>query len=141
MSNQEQQLILDMIDREAIRNIVAAYYDAIWRDDIDAVVQLFSSDGTIEVSNGLLGGRAPVGHEQLRGFYIEGAKLMSPRPFNHNHVVDLLGKGEATGRCYVELRSSIDFRWVAAVIYHDEYIEIGGKWKFRKRRATLQNVK
>jgi hypothetical protein len=142
MLNQEQQSIMEMVDREAIRNVVIAYCDAIWRDDIDAVVQLFSPDGTLEVSNGPLAGRAaPMGHEQLRSFFSDGTKLMSPRPFNHNHLVELLGRGEATGRCYVELRSSIDFGWVAAVIYQDDYIKIGDKWRLKRRRATLQNFK
>jgi hypothetical protein len=141
MLNPELQSVMDMVDREAIRNIVVAYYDAIWRNDIEAVVQLFSLDGTIEVSNGLLAGKAPVGHEQLRDFYTDGVKVMTPRPFGHNHVVELLDKSRATGRSYVELRSSIDFTWVAAVIYSDEYIKIGEKWKLQSRRAALQNVK
>ena len=132
--------IMEMVDREAIRNVIVAYYDAIWRDDTETVVQLFASDGVMEVSNGPLGGNAPMGHEQLRKFYTEGVKLMKPRPFGHNHVVHLCGNDIATGRSYVELRSSIDFSWVAAVVYEDEYIKVDGKWMIQKRRAKLQSV-
>ena len=62
---------MDMMEREAIRNMVMAYYDPIWRDDIEAVVQLFSPDGTMVVIDGPVGGSSPVGHEQLRGFYVK----------------------------------------------------------------------
>jgi hypothetical protein len=141
MLDQDEQSIMDMVDREAIRNVVIAYYDAIWRDDIETVVQLFAPDGTMSVVNGALGGNVPVGHEQLRDFYTKGVKIMTPRPFSHNHVVELFGKGQASGRSYVELRSSIDLSWVAAVIYEDEYIKIGRAWKLQSRRAALQNVK
>jgi hypothetical protein len=50
---------MDMMEREAIRNMVMAYYDPIWRDDIEAVVQLFSPDGTMVVIDGPVGGVLP----------------------------------------------------------------------------------
>jgi hypothetical protein len=132
--------IPDLMDREAIRDIVARYNDAIWRDDIDAVVDLFSEDGTIEVANGALAGNAPVGRKQLHDFYIAGMKKMTPRPFPHHHVVELQGGERATGRSYVELRSSVDYSWIGAVVYTDDYVKVGGTWKFRRRHARIQNV-
>jgi hypothetical protein len=140
MANTGEAQVSDLLDREAIRDIVARYYDAIWRDDIDAVVDLFAADGTMEVANGVLGGNAPVGRQQLQAFYRAGVKKMTPRPFGHNHVVELHGGGGATGRCYVELRSSIDYSWIGAVIYTDEYVKVGGTWKFRRRHAAMQNA-
>jgi ketosteroid isomerase-like protein len=140
MANTGEAQVSDLLDREAIRDIVARYYDAIWRDDIDAVVDLFAHDGTIEVANGVLGGNAPVGRQQLQAFYRAGVKKMTPRPFGHNHVVELQGGDRATGRCYVELRSSVDYSWIGAVIYTDEYVKVGGTWKFRRRHAAMQNA-
>jgi ketosteroid isomerase-like protein len=140
MSNPHERLVSDALDREAIRDIVVRYYDAIWRDDIDAVVQLFAADGTIEVPNGPLAGNAPVGHEQLHAFYVAGVRKMTPRPFGHNHVVDLHGDGRASGRSYVELRSSLDYSWLGAVIYVDEYVKVDGTWKIHRREARMQNL-
>jgi ketosteroid isomerase-like protein len=141
--NRDDQSIMDMVDREAIRNMVLAYFDAIWRDDIEALVQLFAPDGTMVVSGGpgSVEGSAPVGHEQLRDFYVNGVKLLKPRPFSHNHVVELLGEGRAMGRAYIEMRSSVDFEWVAAVVYSDEYVKIGDEWKIQVRRAAVQHFK
>jgi acyl-CoA synthetase (AMP-forming)/AMP-acid ligase II len=133
--------VSDLLDREAIREVITRYNDSIWRDDVAAVVDLFTDDGTIEVLNGPLGGRAPVGREQLRTFYVDGMKRMTPRPFAHNHVVELDGGGRATGRSYVELRSSVDYSWIGAVIYTDEYVKVDGVWKIRRRQASMQNTK
>jgi hypothetical protein len=140
MPNGQQQSILDSVNREAIRDVVNRYYDGIWRNDIDAVVGLFASDGTVKVTNGPMAVTPPVGYEELHRFYVAGVEKMTPRPFVHNHIVDLQGDDRATGRCYVELRSSIDYSWIAAVIYVDEYVKIDGTWKFQRREATQQNV-
>jgi hypothetical protein len=139
MLSAQEQSISDYLDRDAIRDIVDRYYDAIWRDDIDTVVSLFAHDGTMEVVNGPLVGTPPVGHEELHRFYVAGVKKMVPRPFGHNHVVDLHGEARASGRCYVELRSSVDYSWIGAVIYVDQYVKVEGLWKFLRRQATLQN--
>ena len=59
----------------------------------------------------------------------------SPRPYIHNHVVNLQGKTKATGRCYVELRSAArDMEWIGTGFYDDEYIKVGDQWKFASRR-------
>jgi hypothetical protein len=131
------QSTLEMLDREAIRDVVVRYYDAVWRDDVEAVVGLFADTGSIEVLNGPLAGQNVCGYEQLRVFYKAGIAKMSPRPFGHNHAVELLGEGRATGRSYVELRNSNDYSWVSAVIYKDEYVKVGASWKILKRRAEM----
>jgi ketosteroid isomerase-like protein len=132
--------VADMLDREEIRDIVVRYFDAIWRDDIDAVVGLFAEDGTIVVRNGPLAGQGPVGRQQLHEFYVAGIKKMTPRPFAHNHVVDLHGHDRATGRVYVELRSSVDYSWLGAVIYVDEYVKRRGRWMIHRREVHMQNM-
>ena len=132
------QSVLEMLDREAIRDLVVRYYDAVWADDIEAIVGLFAETGSIDVVNGPLGGQNVCGHEQLRAFYKAGISRMSPRPFGHNHLVELLGEGCAKGRSYVELRHSKDYSWISAVVYSDEYIKVGDGWKFLKRRAEMQ---
>jgi uncharacterized protein (TIGR02246 family) len=141
MGNAGEAQVSDLMDREAIRDIIVRYYDAIWRNDIDGVVDLFTEDGTIEVDNGPLGGNAPVGRKQLHAFYRAAVEKMTPRGFGHQHVVDLHGDGRATGRSYVELRSSVDYSWVGAVVYTDEYVKVGSTWKIRRRNPRMMNVK
>lgn len=132
------QATMDMLDRDAIRDLVVRYYDAVWRDDVDAIVGLFAEHGSISVANGPLAGQSVCGHEQLAAFYKAGIEKMSPRPFGHNHLVELADEIHARGRSYVELRNSKDYTWISAVIYNDEYIKVGGGWKFLKRHAEMQ---
>ena len=59
---------------------------------------------------------------------------LTPRPYIHNHVIDLQGNGRATGRCYVELRNlKKDMEWVGSGYYEDEYAKTGDEWKFKSR--------
>jgi hypothetical protein len=134
------QAARDMLERDAIRDLVVRYYDAVWRDDVETIVSLFADHGSIDVVNGPLAGQNVCGHEQLNTFYKAGISKMSPRPFGHNHLVELTGEGHATGRSYVELRHSGDYSWISAVIYNDEYLKVGDSWKFLKRRAEMQYV-
>jgi hypothetical protein len=61
----------------------------------------------------------------------------SPRPYIHNHVVNLQSKTKATGRCYVELRSAKrDMEWIGTGFYDDDYVKVGEQWKFASRRFT-----
>jgi hypothetical protein len=140
MAKLREAEVSNLLDRDAIRDIIARYNDAIWRDDIGAVVNLFAEDGIMEAANGPLAGKPAVGLEQLHAFYVAGVKRMTPRPFPHHHVIELQGGGRATGRCYVELRSSVDYSWIGAVVYNDEYLKVGDTWKIRRRNARLQNV-
>jgi|SRR5579864_2356289 len=134
------QATREMLDREAIRDLVVCYYDAVWRDDIETIVDLFVEHGSIEVLNGPLAGQDVCGHEQLRAFYKAGISKMSPRPFGHNHLVELLDEGRASGRSYVELRNSKDYSWISAVVYTDRYVKVGSSWKFLKRCAEMKYV-
>lgn len=138
--NSRTEPIQRVLDREAIREMVVRYYDAVWRDDIDTIVGLFAPDGGIEVANGPLGGQTAHGPQALRSFYEAGIAKMTPRPFGHNHTVEIEGEYEAVGRSYVELRSSTDFSWVGAVIYTDQYTKIDGEWKLQSRSAEMQNI-
>jgi hypothetical protein len=134
------QATRELLDREAIRELVVCYYDAVWRDDVETIVDLFAETGGIYVLNGPLGGQDVCGHEQLRTFYRAGISTMSPRPFGHNHLVELRDEAHASGRSYVELRNSKDYSWISAVVYTDEYVKVGSSWKFLKRRAEMKYV-
>jgi predicted metalloprotease len=74
----------------------------------------------------------------LLKLYQEGLSALSPRPYLHNHVIDLKGNGRTNGRCYMELRSGRHFNWIGGVIFEDEYIKVGDQWEvadsYRHRR-------
>lgn len=129
-----EQILTELRDREAIRDLPVRYCDCVWRGDIAQLVNLFSEDATFIVK-----GRAheavTSGHADLRKMYEGALGDAQPRPYIHNHVVDLKGPARATGRCYVELRSfARAMEWIGSGYYEDEYVKVGDDWKFATRR-------
>ncbi len=128
------ELIREIADREAIRDLPLRYCDYICQSDPEGVASLFTEDGTFLVKDSenevVTRGRA-----QLRKMYKKVISEVEPRPYTHTHVVELHGADSATGRCYVELRSAkLELEWVGSGYYEDQYKKVGEKWKFASRR-------
>jgi ketosteroid isomerase-like protein len=126
--------LTELCDRDAIRDLPVRYCDCVWRGDLDGLVKLFAEDGSFTVR----GREREVtrrGRADLHKMYQEALGDLSPRPYIHNHVVDLQGPTRATGRCYVELRSAArNMEWIGSGYYEDEYVKAGEEWKFASRR-------
>ena len=100
----------------------SAIATGVWRDDVEGIVNLFADDGVFTVigSNREITNR---GRAELLKTYKAGVEL-SPRPYIHNHVIELTGPSRATGRCYVELRDASDnLNWLGTGYYDDEYVK------------------
>jgi ketosteroid isomerase-like protein len=133
-----EALIQEVIDREAIRTLPVRYCHCVWQKDLDGYVNLFSDDGAVLTSDPSLP-RAQ-GREGLRKMIADGLDTMKPRPFIHNHVVELLGPDRAKGTCYVEVRLLRDGKkQLMTGWYDDEYVKVGGEWKFKSRRINIDS--
>ena len=127
-----------LLDREAIRTLPVRYCHCVWQKDLDGYVNLFTEDGTFSTTDPSLPGAQ--GHAGLRAMIADSLDAMQPRPFIHNHVVELHGADRATGTCYVEVRLRRDGKpWRMAGWYDDEYAKVGGEWKFKSRRITTDS--
>ena len=124
-----------LLAREAIRDLPQRYCDCVWRDDIAGLVDLFVPDGSFTAV--VAGGEKTFsGRDGLRDFFVAGLAI-APRPFIHNHVVDLHDGGTASGRCYLDLYSAKkNMESIGAGFYEDEYAFDDGRWRFRSRRFT-----
>lgn len=134
MAKSIEQLAGELADREGIRELPLKYCDCVWRNDMTGIVDLFASDGEF-ITKGFKREHRASGREGLLKLYgglTQGA--LTPRPYIHNHVIDLKGGGRATGRCYVELRNlKNNMEWVGTGYYDDEYVKSGDDWKFKSR--------
>lgn len=129
----KDELLTELADREAIRELPVRYCDCVWRGDLTGLVELFSEDGAFTVK-GRERSVTQKGRAELRKMYSEALGDLSPRPYIHNHVVDLAGPSRATGRCYVELRSfKRNMEWIGSGYYEDEYVKTTEGWKFGAR--------
>jgi hypothetical protein len=137
-ANNTEPLLQGVVDREAIRDLPLKYCHCVWQKDLDSWVNLFTSDGTISTTDpNMPGAQGPDG---LRKMISSGLETMKPRPFIHNHVVNLLGPNRATGTCYVEVRMIRDGKkWSLSGWYDDEYAKVDGEWKFKSRRINIDS--
>lgn len=135
MTKTIEQLVADLLDREAIRDLPVRYCHYVWTNDVGGMMGLFTEDGMLSTTSDAADTvREIKGAAALRDFYV-GLDRMKPRPYIHNHVVELLGGGRAKGTCYVELRLATNqMNSLGTGYYDDEYVRDGGVWKFRARR-------
>ncbi len=131
-----EETLAELVDREEIRDLPVRYCDCVWRGDVAGIVELFAADGSFTVKTPD-GEAVHKGREALLKTYTEGLRDLKPRPYIHNHVVELGYYGRATGRCYLDLRSEKrNMEWIGAGHYLDEYVKVGDHWKFASRYFT-----
>jgi ketosteroid isomerase-like protein len=129
-----EDLVRELVDREAIRDLSNRYCDCLYRNDLDGLVSLFTQNATFLVkdyeSEVVTRGRA-----KLKKMFARLVSDVNPKPLIHALVVELRSENTATGRCYVELRSDkVQVEGVGSGYYEDEYAKIGAEWKFASRR-------
>ena len=130
------ELVRELADREAIRDLPLRYCDCIARNDVDGLVNLFTEEGSFRAKN-YLNEVVTRGRDDLKKMYQHLLSETYPRPYTHTHVVELRSENSATGRCYVELRSAkADMEWLGSGYYEDEYTKVRGEWKFASRRLN-----
>ena len=124
-----------VISRASISDLPVRYCDCGWRDDMESLVELFAPSGSfVAIFDGIE--TMVSGHKALSEFYKAAVRFM-PRPYIHNHVVEIVSMEFATGRCYLDLRSGRhNMDWLGAGFYEDEYVKIGSEWKFQARKFT-----
>jgi len=140
MAKTTEQIVTELADRDAIRELPQRYCDCVWRGDVDGIVSLFADDGVFTI----IGNNRETtnkGRVELQKTYKAGLASLTPRPYIHNHVIELTGNDRASGRCYVELRdASNNLSWLGTGYYHDEYVKVGDTWKFQSRRAQMVHM-
>lgn len=136
MTKKTEELLTELLDREAIRELPARYCDCVWRGDIDGLVELFTEDGSFVIKS-LEGETRVEGRVALKEFYRLGLRHQQ-RPLIHNVVVDLHGADRASGRSYLDIRSAThNYELMGAGHYADEFRKRDGRWCFEARVFTV----
>ena len=134
------ELVLELADREAIRDLSVLYCDCLWRKDVDGLLGLFTDDATFVVK-GIEVEAVSRGRAALKKMHEKALAETTPRLLVHNQIVNLLGGDRATGRCCVEVRNlGITMEWIGVGYFEDEYAKLGNQWKFATRYHTFDGV-
>ncbi len=136
--------VLELVERDAIRDLRMRYHECINEAKMAEIAGLFTDDGELDFAH--LG--AARGSEQITAFFSGLARgpsasgeprrrgLYRVKQFIHNHVVRINGE-TADGFAYLEAKPVYNGEaYVVAARYDDEYVKLGGRWKFRKMKLT-----
>jgi ketosteroid isomerase-like protein len=127
--------LLDLADKDAIRDLARRYAHYVWQKDVEGAGALFTDDAVMDT-----GDRPPiVGRNALLTSYREIFATADFCPFVHNHIVDIDGD-TATGTCYLDLRSTLDGKAMTGHgFYQDKYLRTDTGWKFTYRLLSMMN--
>jgi len=124
--------------RESIRDLVARYNANGDSGRIDPMAELFAEDAVMTIAPD----QAHEGRNAIHAFFSGIAKgtksdaggVKFIRHYTATHQIDVLGPGEARGRCYYMVLTDrgVD-HWGR---YIDEYRRIEGRWRFWRRTCT-----
>ena len=129
-----EELVRELVDREAIRDLSNRYCDLLYRHDLDGLMTLFTQDASFVVRDAE-SEVATRGRAKLKRMFARLVSDTNPRPLIHAQVVELRSTDSASGRCYVELRTNtVQVEEAGSGYYEDEYAKIGADWKFASRR-------
>src|SRR5438270_12107361 len=97
MAKTIDQIAGELADREAIRELPQRYCDCVWRGGAEGLVNLFTEDREFTFL-GRQRENKTLGRANLLKSYKERLASLTPRPYIHNHVIDLKGNAQSSGR-------------------------------------------
>jgi hypothetical protein len=131
----------ELVAREEIRGLLAAYAHGVDRGRFDEVAELFTTDGMLEVGNG----RHASGRNSIREFLAgvgspgsDGPGLAYIRHHVSNVVIDLCGPDTARAESYffVVTDRGPD-HWGR---YRDDLVSDAERWRFARRVARTDGA-
>jgi|SRR5579862_2704952 len=134
------QILRELTDREAIRELPVRYCDCLRRKDFEGLLDLFTRDATY-VIKGIEVEAVSRGFAEIKRMHQKALSETTPRQFIHNQLVQLTGEDRATGRCAVEVRNAgLTMEWLGIGYFEDEYAKIDGEWKFSRRFHSFEGL-
>lgn len=128
-----EELIRELADKDAIRELVHCYAHCIWHKDIEGTADLFTIDGVMDT-----GERPPIrGRQALLDEYRTMLSAIELHPMIHDLIIVVDGD-RATGRSHLDVRATVAGKsMIGAGDYEDEYARIGSAWKFKSRKLRM----
>jgi ketosteroid isomerase-like protein len=122
-----------------IKELTARYCLHVSRNEGEAIVDLFTSDGVLDGSTAGLG--RIEGRDALLAFYSPAVTdAEESLPFIHNHIIEVNGDN-ATGTCALEGRFSRSGTSITmAGHYEDTYRRVDGRWLFVERKLFFNHM-
>ena len=134
------EILRELADREAIRDLPVLYCDCLWRKDVEGLLSLFADDAVF-VMKGIEVNAVSHGLAAIRKMHEKAFAETTPRLFVHNQIVNLLGADRASGRCAVEVANlGFTMEWLGVGYFEDQYAKQGDQWKVTARHHTFDGL-
>ena len=135
-----EEVLRELADREAIRELTMLYCDCLYRGDVEGLVSLFTEHGTFTVK-GAENEVVTRGRAELKKMYENVVNEVRPRPLVHAHLIELRGPTSATGRFHFEMRGAqVDMERLGSACWEDVYAKMGEQWKIASRRLVALDM-
>ncbi len=123
---------------EEIRNLVARYGLAVDDHQIEAIGALFTSDASFRSRDGVMDAR---GRQAIIAQFIERFRALGiSNHVSHDHVIESTAAEDQCVRGIVSAHAEMwrnGRAFIAALRYHDEYRQEGGRWCFHSRELNF----
>lgn len=143
---QDSEVLRNLADREAIREVMQKYVWSVDSLDADGYVSVFTEDAVIDSNGTLING-----HQAIRGVVTgmaarQAANRAEGKPIGalyhviSNERIELLGPAEAIYRSYWQtLRKGQDQRYTAGGFgrSEDRLVKRDGQWLIASRKLTV----
>jgi hypothetical protein len=129
----------ELAAREAIRDLAARYNANGDTGRFAQVVELFAPDAVMDVGDG----RVYRGHDEILTIFTSardrasatGGERWHVRHMTATHQIDVTDESHAKGYCNYQVLTGVGLdSWGR---YIDEYRVVEGRWRFARRRVTL----
>jgi hypothetical protein len=128
----------ELTAREQIRDLVVRYNANGDTGRFAQVIELFAPDAVMDTDDG----RLLTGHDEILTVFTGardqadyGDRPVYLRHMTATHQIDVVDETHARGRCYYQVLTDIGLdHWGR---YIDNYKPVEGRWRFARRRVTL----
>lgn len=124
-----------LLDEQAIRNLAAAYSDAVTHLDPVRAAAVYAEDGIVDIAGNALSGRAAIEQGMRASF----AAFQLLQLVEHGGMVTVSGDAATARWSTVELAVRQGQQSLNVIFgrYEDDLVRTTEGWKFARRRFTL----
>jgi ketosteroid isomerase-like protein len=132
--------IRELLDRSRIADTIYAYCDLVDRGDVEAVVQLFTVDGVMDLG----GGAIHRGHAELRDMFTDRFRLYTTTSFHCSNIrlVRYDGMSASTTTYLYGIHDSAELKCQMHLWgrFEDDMINDSDTWLFVRRRLSVAGL-
>lgn len=144
LSNEMQQRLSELLDREAIRELRLRYSHLLDSGQAERMDEVFTKDALVKVTVGSMQGLSEIKQGLTQAYQDFDTGNRQHFPFVHaiaNHEITLIDNDHAKGSCYlldfVTDRDAAQHPFLLLGHYVDDYVRVDGEWRIARSELDV----